>query len=115
MNAPLKLSDHQTIFAEDVGRLIDFIYQEGYKCTLGEAFRSKEQAEIYVKEGKGILDSQHCKRLAIDIDLFKDGKYLTETHDYERFGCFWENLDARNRWGGRFKRGDGNHFERRDE
>lgn len=110
----MTLSQHQMQFAEDVARLIDYIYQEQYAITFGEAYRTKEQAEIYAKEGKGILDSLHCKRLAIDINLFKGNVWLTDHGSYERFGCYWENLDARNRWGGRFKRDDANHFERQD-
>lgn len=108
----MKLSEAQQLFAQDVARLITQIYKQGYACTLGEAWRTKEQAEIYVKAGKGIIDSLHRKRLAIDINLFKDGVYLTDSNEYLRFGSFWETLDAKNRWGGFFKKVDGNHFER---
>jgi hypothetical protein len=114
----MKLSQAQQQFAQDVARLITHIYNQGYTCTLGECWRSKEQAEIYAKEGKGIINSLHCKRLAIDLNLFKDGAYLTNSKDYLRFGSFWETLDAKNRWGGFFvkkyggSRVDGNHFER---
>lgn len=111
----MELSQRQQLFAKYVGLLIKEIYSRGYSCTLGEAFRTPEQAEIYAKEGKGIVDSLHCQRLAIDINLFSpNGTYLTNTPDYEVFGRFWENLraDQELRWGGRFKdRPDGNHFE----
>lgn len=117
----MTLHDHQFQFAQDVGRLIKFIQVEmlDHTFTLGEVYRTPEQAEIYFKEGKGIKDSLHCKKLAIDIQLFYKGEYLTKSEDYARLGCFWESLDAHNRWGGIFgKNGiggkpDGNHFERR--
>ena len=94
--------------------LFQFIDQQGYKFTYGEAMRSPEQAELYAKEGKGIADSLHCKRLAIDINLFKDNVYLDKTEDYEFAGKYWDSLSPVNRWGGVFKRADGNHFERNE-
>ena len=60
----------QAMFAQNVARLIEYIFKTGYYCTLGECWRSPEQAEIYVKQGKGIKNSLHCQRLAIDLNLF---------------------------------------------
>ena len=111
------LSQEQATFAKNVAKLISFIFDSGYTCSLGEVYRTQAQADLYVKQGKGIKDSLHCKRLAIDINLFSaDGKYFPETKDYEPLGKYWESLDKANRWGGRFERGggDGNHFEMRD-
>jgi hypothetical protein len=111
-----QLSVNQKLFARNVGKLIDFIYSSDYSCTLGEAFRTPEQAKIYAAEGKGIVDSQHCKRLAIDINLFLPmGVYLENTKDYEPIGKYWESLHPLNRWGGRFPKADGNHMEMKDK
>lgn len=116
----MKLSDQQIEFALDVAKLIQHINDVGYGCTLGEAYRTPEQAHIYAQEGKGIDDSLHGKRLAIDLNLFSpDGKYLQDSKSYGPFGLFWEDLDPANRWGGNFvqyggKINDGNHFERRE-
>lgn len=109
----MSLSQEQALFVKDVTRLIDHIFAKGYSCTFGEAWRSPEQAEIYAKSGKGILDSLHCKRLAIDLNLFdNNGIYLDKTESYRTFGEYWMKLSPTNRWGGTFKRADGNHFER---
>ena len=54
----------------------------------------------------GAARSQHKRRLAIDLLLFKDGKYLTDTKDYAPLGLWWEQQGGA--WGGRFE--DGNHF-----
>jgi hypothetical protein len=106
------LSQKQAVFALNVAKLIMFIYERGYSCSLGETFRTANQAAIYAKEGKGIVNSLHCKRLAIDINLFSpDGKYFPDTKDYEPFGTYWELLDDNNRWGGKFPRADGCHFQ----
>jgi hypothetical protein len=114
----MSLSQEQRIFAQDVKRLLDYIYDMDYSVSFGEAYRTQEQAEWYEQKGLGIADSQHCKRLAIDLNIFdKKGSLLNKASDYTKFGCFWENLDAANRWGGRFngKFGpscDAQHFER---
>jgi len=111
----------QTKFSRDVAKLIQFIVAHGFYLSLGEAYRTPEQAELYAEQGKGIKNSLHIKRLAIDLNLFtSDGKYLTESKDYEPFGIFWESLDPQNQWGGNFtKRGghidDPDHFERKPE
>lgn len=107
------LADEQAWFAKDVSLLIKEIFLKGYSCTFGEAYRTPEQAEIYAKQGKGIKNSLHCKRLAIDLNLFSpEGKYLTEAKEYTYFGIYWKSLGKKNRWGGDFKNGDANHFER---
>ncbi len=111
----MKLSDQQKAFALDVARLIKYIFDEGYACTLGDAFRSPEQAVINAQKGTGIINSLHCQRIAIDLNIFSpSGEYLSMTEDYRKFGEYWESLYGQNRWGGRFSgRPDGNHFERK--
>jgi len=112
----MTLSEHQQQFAIDVACLIMAIDDAGFSCTLGEVYRTPEQAEWNALKGKGIKDSQHCKRLAIDINLFtSDGTYLTGSESYKQFGEIWKSYNPLNRWGGNFtgKLIDGNHFERK--
>jgi hypothetical protein len=101
----------QECFTRNVSKLINFINSNGYQCTIGETFRSKEGASIMNKQGKGIADSNHCYRMAIDLNIFKEGKYLSKTEEYKFAGVYWESLNRANEWGGRWKRADGNHFE----
>lgn len=105
----MKLRELQEIFAFNITNLIKQIYGQGFTCTLGEAWRPPEMAKIYEREGKGIFHSLHCDRLALDINLFKDGKYLSESSAHKPFGDIWEGMHENNRWGGRYK--DGNHYE----
>ena len=109
----MTLGDKQRLFTHYVGSLIIWLYDHGYEATLGDAYRSPEQAALNAKPDangvvKGIRNSLHCERLAIDLNLFKDGIYLTGTESYRPMGEFWESLHPLARWGGRF--GDGNHF-----
>ena len=106
---------HQIPFTKNVILLLSFIFNSGYDCTLGDAYRTPAAAAINAKLGSGIINSLHCKRLAIDVELFKDGKFLTRTEDHIKFGEYWESLHPLNRWGGHFKsRPDGNHYEMQD-
>ncbi len=97
-------------FPRLVAALVTQVRAMGYDCTLGEAWRTPEQAAIYAADGKGIAHSEHCNRLAIDLNLFKDGVYLTDTAAYAELGAFWKTLHANARWGGDFAHTDGNHF-----
>lgn len=108
----MTLQQKQSVFASNVARLIDHILSTGYTCSLGEVLRTAEQAALYAKEGKGIIDSQHCKKLAIDIQLFDEsGLYLSDPKHYEESGKYWESLHPDNRSGMHFKRVDANHYE----
>ena len=107
----MKLGALQKRFTMLIAELIAHAYMEGYALTFGEAYRPKETAELYAEQGRGSKNSNHCCRLAVDFNLFRNGKYLTATEDYTRLGEFWEQLgtdEYPTAWGGRFS--DGNHF-----
>ena len=104
----MKLVNEQQLFAQAISRLILRANELGYEVTLGEAWRPQWVAEEYERQGKGIKNSFHTIRLAIDLNLFKDGKYLTATADYLPVGKAWEEMGGT--WGGRFRKRDGNHF-----
>jgi len=92
----MSLSDKQAYFTSMVALLIQYANARGYQLTFGDA---------YTKTGH-MKNSLHGKRLAVDFNLFRNGKYLTETKDHEFLGIFWESIGGS--WGGRFK--DGNHY-----
>lgn len=107
----MTLNDKQHIFAMNLSKLLQHVDSIGLTCSVGEVHRPPEMAEIYVKQGKGILDSQHCKKLAVDLFLFSNGKFLQKKDDYKLLGEYWESLNPDNRWGGKFPRVDSVHFE----
>jgi len=103
----------QSKFAQDVAKLLQYINDQGEHCTLAEAYRTPEQAALYAKEGKGIKDSLHCVRCAIDICLFDaDWKYQTKAEPYKKYADYWVTLDPANRAGYFWEKKDANHFER---
>lgn len=100
------LRQKQSRFARMLASLILQAGVMGYEVTMGEAYRSPEQAARNAESGKGIANSLHCIRLATDINLFRGGEYLSSTEDYRPLGEWWESQGGA--WGGRFN--DGNHF-----
>ena len=104
----MTLGEKQRKFTLMVALLIVEAYRLGYTLTFGEAYRPPETAAAYALDGRGIANSLHTSRLAIDLNLFHNGKYLTESKDYLPLGEYWEGIGGS--WGGRFSKPDGNHF-----
>lgn len=105
----MTLSEKQQLFTRLIAQLILWADEKGYRLTFGEAYRTPEQAALNAKKGSGISNSLHTKRLAVDLNLFINGQYQTDSAAYLPLGEYWESLGGS--WGGRFKsRPDGNHF-----
>jgi len=104
----LTLGEQQRLFSRQVEALLGCIHQHGCECTLDWAYRPPEVAAYYESIGVGIRNSLHTMKLAIDLNLFKDGVWLRSTEDHRFFGEWFEKQHPLNRWGGRW--GDGNHY-----
>ena len=125
----MSLRKNQSIFALNISKLIIYAYESGYEITLGEAYRTKSQQYLYF-EGYNIIKlgsdlklaktdpksktmfSKHLKKLALDINVFKDGRLL-DKNDKELFkplAEYWKSLNPNNTcgyyWGW-----DYNHFQ----
>lgn len=101
------LGQKQRRFVKMVAKLIDFAHANGYELTFGDAYRDPRlHGEMGVKKGYGHSKSNHKIRLAVDFNLFKDGKFLTTSEDHKPLGEYWESIGGT--WGGRFN--DGNHY-----
>lgn len=103
----MSLGAKQRRFTLMIAELIQKAYEMGYELTLGDAFRDpRVHGAVGEKESYSSSNSLHKSRLALDLNLFKDGVYLTSTEDHEPLGLIWEAMGGA--WGGRFK--DGNHY-----
>ena len=93
-----------------VARLIDQAFAMGYEVTLGDAYRDpRVHGALGEKRSYSSSMSLHKQRLAIDLNLFRDGRYLSSTESHRPLGEWWEAQGGS--WGGRFN--DGNHYELR--
>jgi hypothetical protein len=106
----MTLGEKQRLFSRYVATLILKAYDMGSEVSLGEAWRTPEQAARNAATGAGISNSLHMDRLAIDLNLFKNGVWLSKTEDHRPLGEWWEKQHPLCRWGGRFARPDGNHY-----
>lgn len=109
----MRLGELQRKFSRCVGLLILQAYEMGYEVSLGDAYRDPRVfGMVGVRNGYGRANSNHKRRLAIDLNLFKNGEYLDMTEDHRELGEWWEELGVRESlplsWGGRFN--DGNHY-----
>lgn len=72
----------------------------GYEATWGDAYRDPRCPY-------GSKSSKHKRRLAVDLNLFKDGQFIETTEGHRPLGEWWETIGGI--WGGHFE--DGNHYE----
>lgn len=84
-----------------IALLILHAEQLGYEVSFGDAYRDPRATFPY-----GHPKSFHKQRLAVDLNLFRNGHYLSSTVAHEPLGLYWESIGGS--WGGRFE--DGNHY-----
>jgi len=93
-----ELFNKRALFTSLVPKLIERIIATGEVPLLG-------------RDGlKHKPNSLHFDGLAVDIDLFRNGIYLTKTSDHTEYGEYWKSLHPDCRWGGDFQNKDGNHY-----
>ena len=106
------LRDRQETFARTLALFLNWMLNQGYHWTMGDCWRSTDELlccqcgmpityqELLRFNGRSkTLQSKHADRLAIDLNLFIDGKMATPDQ-YRPLGEKWEQLGGR--WGGRF-------------
>lgn len=96
-----------------LSKFINDLTIRGYKITLGEAFRPLGVAAIYAAQNEGIKNSLHTMRLAIDLNIFLDDKFLQAKEDLVIPGNLWESYSTdlvQCCWGGNFESPDCDHF-----
>ena len=105
----MKLGEKHELFMRLLPSLLTEAHALGYDIRGGDLFRDpRVHGEVGKKMGYGHPRSAHKNKLAIDLNLFKGGAYLSTTEDHQPLGEWWEKQNDLCRWGGRFK--DGNHY-----
>ncbi len=94
----MTLRQKQSKFASMLPLLILYAYELGFEITIGD---------VWAKSGHSYR-SFHYKKLAVDLNLFRNGRYLKSVKSHEPLGLFWESLNGT--WGGRWPSGDANHY-----
>lgn len=103
----LTLRQKQSKLVTMIADLIEFAYAQGYELTFGDAYRDPRVHGAYgEKKSYSASMSAHKQRLAVDFNLFKDGRYLTSTESHRPLGEYWKSIGGT--WGGDWN--DGNHY-----
>ena len=105
----MTLREARCAYSVCVAELVLYAVSQGYEIALDEGTERLTEKDPTSDHRKGSL---HHLGLAQDVLLYRAGRYLTQTHEYEALGLFWEELGTKRSlplaWGGRFN--DGNHF-----
>ena len=105
----MTLGEHQELFMRLLPRLIDKAHELGFEIRGGDLFRdARSHGKLGERIAYGNAFSCHKVKLAIDLNLFKDGEYISTTEGHRELGEWWESRHDLCCWGGRFK--DGNHY-----
>ncbi|MDP2735090.1 MAG: M15 family peptidase [bacterium] len=99
----MTLREARCEFTKMLAWLILWACEQGYEPALAEGMDRRTEKDPTSDHMKNSL---HDIGLAQDIDLYRDGKYLSNTEDHLPLGEKWESMGGA--WGGRFK--DGNHY-----
>lgn len=99
----MRLSDKQHLFAKTITKLEVWLERRGIKYVRGEAFRSPEEAKRLASIGRGIVNSNHCKKLAQDLILFDETGNPWNPDTYKAAADYWLTLHPWCRAGYYFK------------
>ena len=111
-----KLGQKQERFSICLAMLILKAGKFGYGVRVGEVWRHEILARHYASIGKGIINSNHCNKCAVDIILTIDGvvqwgkKGTPSAEPYRKLGEWWKSLGPDHYWGGDFRRRDVYHY-----
>ncbi len=106
----MKLGEKQEVFALCLAEFILWIYSKGWKVRIGEVYRPPFTAEEYERRGRGIANSVHTKKLAVDLFLVTENGVTWDNFDYRPLAKKWKSMHPLARAGYDFVRQDSVHF-----
>ena len=103
----MTLREARVLFTCLMAQLILKAFDWGYEVAFAEGMDRKTAKDPTTDHMPGSL---HEIGLAQDLDLYLKGIYQESTEQHRALGEYWESLHPQCRWGGRFKKPDGNHY-----
>ena len=83
----LSLREKQSVFVLMIEDLIHYAYQKGYEMTFGDAYAQTGHKK----------NSNHYIRLAMDLNLFKNGVWLNDGTGHDKLHDHWDRLGGAER------------------
>jgi len=106
----MNLGKRQELFASLLPALLDRAFRLGFDVRIGDCFRDpRAHGEMGEQGPYGNKNSNHKLKCAVDLNLFREGVYLTTTEDHRELGEWWDEQHELTRWGGVYD--DSNHYE----
>lgn len=107
----MTLREQRILFSRLISELVLWVNQQpGYACAYDQVKRTAAESVANAKKGTGIVNSLHNDGLAADLLLYMDGEYQRASEAYAFIGAKWKSMHPLCRWGGDFRKKDGNHF-----
>lgn len=102
------LGQLQREFSLCLAKLILHIYDSGYQVSMAEGYVADTDRKDGDYDGPHRHDGGHYKRIAQDLNVFKDGVWLSKGTEpiWRQLGKFWEAIHPDARWDPT----DPNHF-----
>jgi hypothetical protein len=100
----MTLRQRQSVFARKVADLIIHAEALGYEVTLGDAYHDPQNH----KDAPNAANSFHKSRLAIDINLYRNGQCLHSVEAHRPLAKWWKAQGGT--WGGDFTVPESNHY-----
>ena len=122
----MTLREKQSLFLQNICRLILWANKQGYEMTGGEFQRTESQQLLYfegyelkkigsdlklhktVRKSK-TMDSDHPRKLAFDLNLFVNGEYTNDPAHWRPIHEKWKSMHPKNYSGFEWK-WDYNHY-----
>jgi hypothetical protein len=86
----MKLGEKQELFMRMIPLLIQYAHFLGYEVRGGDLYR-------HITCSHGHPESAHRSKLAIDLNLFKDGEYIVDGTGHRELHDLWDLLGGAER------------------
>lgn len=85
-----ELGEKQELFSLNAALLTLEAYKRGYRVREGDSFRDPRVfGHVGVQMGYGHKNSLHKLKLAKDLNLTKDGRYITDDEGHRELHLWW--------------------------
>jgi len=105
----MRLGKKQELFMRLLPMLIIKAHELGFEVRGGDLFRDpRSHGEYGEKPGYSASFSNHKLKIAVDLNLMRNGRLVQTTRGHRKLGLWWEKQHELCVWGGQY--GDGNHY-----
>lgn len=106
----MSMNAKQAEFTVTMARFLVWCFDSGYPVIGAEWYRPPETAALYAEQGRGIVNSNHTRKLAFDVFRVVDGRVTWDREAYRPLAEKWVSMHPLARAGYYMQRRDDVHF-----